>query len=431
MVNYPRILVVSNNSFSKTSNNGRTIANLFLGWPKDKIAQFCISTSDPDYSVCNNYYLLTDRSVLDGFKHLRKGRRCDIVNNTDNQQRKTQTGDKVYKTPFKVLLRHFVWGWKRWKSDELHNWINDFCPEMAFVMNSDATFILDIARYISKTKNIPLVMFNTEGFYFFNKNFYTTDKYFSNTFFRIYQEIYRNHFRKMMNYVSLSIHLNSLLKEDYEKEFGGKHIVLYTGSSLCPDEKAEFNVDSPKFSYLGNFGFDRPSALIEIAEVLQSINNKFVLDVYGKIPNQEIKKEFDTCSGINYCGMVPYDKVKEVIYQSTILFHAEVQSDRYRESLRYGFSTKIADSIASGHPFLMYSSPEIAGAKYVIETAAAWFAHDKQELKEKILVILTNPSERKRILGNAHQAALNNHNAKKNALTLKNEICKIVDSHNE
>lgn len=120
--------------------------------------------------------------------------------------------------------------------------------------------------------------------------------------------------------------------------------------------------------------------------------------------------------------MAPYDEVVNVMYNSTILFHAETQEDEFQYILRYGFSTKIADSIASGRPFMMYSSPEIAGAQYIIETGAAWFAKDKSELKQNIVTILTDDAERNRILHIAEKTAKNNHNTEKNSLFIQQKL---------
>ena len=80
-MNYPKVLVVANNSFSETSNMGRTLGSFFKGWPLDRIAQFCISTTEPDYSVCQNYYMITDREMLRAFLHFRKASRVSIENN--------------------------------------------------------------------------------------------------------------------------------------------------------------------------------------------------------------------------------------------------------------------------------------------------------------------------------------------------------------
>ena len=396
-MNYPRVLVISNNSFSKTSSNGRTLGNLFIGWPKDRIAQFCISTTAPDYEVCNNYFLMTDRSALDGFLRFRKGKRCRIEDNLGTEGNTSINGKKQSKTPFKRLVRYIVWSRKRWNSNEFEQWVTGFDPEVVLVMNSDATFILDIATEVATKRNVPLVMFNTEGFYFIDAIKHRNYGPLKIALQKYNNYIYRKHFRQMMRKTKLSIHLNSLLEKDYKDTFGGNHMVLYTGSGVQFDS-SNLHVENPSFAYMGNFGFDRPRALIEIAEVLQTINPSYVLDVYGKVPTDEVEQMFRKSPGISYHGMIPYEEVINVLHSTTILIHAEVQSERFEESLRYGFSTKIADSISSGHPFLIYSSPDIAGAKYIIETGAAWFAQNKKDLKETIISILTDSEQRNIVL---------------------------------
>ena len=430
MNNYPRVLIISNNSISKSSNTGRTMANLFTGWPKDRLAQFCISTIEPDYGVCDNYYLLTDRSVLNAFKHFRKGKRCDIEKNKGTEGNTIVAGSVMKKTPLKMLIRQMVWCGRRWESEEFVKWVDEFNPDMIFLWNSDCIFILDIARTISEEKNIPIVMYNTEGYYCYDKNIYKKDKLIGGSLYSIFHYIYKRHFRKMMKKVVVSIHLNSMLRDDYHSAFGGRDIVLYTGSNLRFDSSS-LHLDTPVFSYLGNLAFERHSALIEIAEVLQSINKSYKLDVYGQTPSKEVEDAFNDNPGIDYHGMVSYEDVVKVIYNSTILFHAETQNKKMIYFLRYGFSTKIADSIASGHPFVMYSPIDIAGAKYVAETGAAWYAKDKKELKDAIMSILNDDCERQRVLEIAKQTAINNHDAKRNSLVIQNELIQICEKNSK
>lgn len=426
---YPRVLIISNNSISKSSNTGRTMANLFIGWPKDKLAQFCISTTEPDYDVCDNYYMLTDRSVLEGFKHFRKGKRCIIEENKGTEGNTIIAGKKAFKTPLKMLARQMAWGFKRWESKEFKEWVNAFNPELVFIWNSDAVFIQDIATSISKERNIPIVMYNTEGYYFFDKNIYAKDRWFGDAFYGIYHSFYKWNFRRLMKRVVLSVHLNSLLRDDYHNAFGGNALVLYTGSNLKWDS-SNLHLENPKFSYLGNLAFNRHVALIDIAETLRSINKAFVLDVYGPVPSLNVEEELRASEGIAYHGMVPYDKVVSVMYNSTILFHAETQDEELKYYLRYGFSTKIGDSISSGHPFLMYSSPDIAGAKYVIETGAGWYAKDKTDLKRAIITILENKDERERVLDIARKTAQMNHDAQKNSVFIQNELISVAKKNN-
>ena len=331
---------------------------------------------------------------------------------------------KSFKTSTKALLRALVWK-NRWNSDSFWNWVDDFSPEIVLVMNSDATFILDIATTVSKKRTIPLVMFNTEGFYFFKKDYYRKERFVDTLSFPIYQSIYKKHFEKTMKQVSLSIYCNSALQEDYVNKFGGKSIVLYTGSTLDFDS-SNLHVEHPTFSYLGNFGYNRPKALVEVAETLQSICHNYFLDIYGNVPRQEIIDLFTSTKGIRFHGMIPYERVTEIINSSTVLFHVEAQDECFKESLKYGFSTKIADSISSGHPFLIYSSPDIAGAKYIIETGSGWHAKDKSELKEKIQLILTDKAERSKVLDVAKKTAQKNHDVEKNVRIFTEYITNLI-----
>lgn len=72
MNNNPRVLVISNNGFSKTKSNGRTLGSLFQGWPKEILAQFYISSDNLDFGVCNNYFNFTDKEALLSLLNIRK-----------------------------------------------------------------------------------------------------------------------------------------------------------------------------------------------------------------------------------------------------------------------------------------------------------------------------------------------------------------------
>ena len=64
MKDYPKVLVVSNNAFSKTGSNGRTLGNLFTNWDSGKIAQFYIYNEEPLHCKCENYYRITDKNMI-------------------------------------------------------------------------------------------------------------------------------------------------------------------------------------------------------------------------------------------------------------------------------------------------------------------------------------------------------------------------------
>lgn len=413
---YKKVLVVSNNGFSETSSNGRTLGNFFIGWPKEKLAQFCISMSKPNWGLCDNYFIVTDYAAISAFKHARKANRVPVsqaLNTEGTTSLNKDRNKRSVKTALKAVARSIVWSNKRWKSKEFSQWVNGFNPEVIVVVTSDSAFIHNIAIDVAETLHIPIVMFCTEGFYFFKKSHMRVESLLDKLAYPIYKYFYQRNLEKLMSRVSHAVYGNSKLESDYQSRFQHASSVLYTSSTIPFDEN-DIDLSKPVFSYLGNLGLNRPKALIEIAQTLQKINVSYKLDIYGKGELESVKTLLRSCDAIRIMGTVPYAEVQHIISKSTILFHGESQEPEFQEGLKYGFTTKIADSIASGSCFLMYSSHDIAGAKYIMETDAAWFAETRAELEDAIREILTDKEARKAKKQRAKILAQTNHNIEEN-----------------
>ena len=427
--NYPKVLVISNNSFSKTDSNGRTLGNLFIGWPKDRIAQFCVSSDGADFDICENYYCMTDSEVLNARLHFSKAKKNEIKPTSEKKEAVGERGQGK-KDVIRMLVRDLLWHKDVWYTKEFRAWIDEFAPEIILVLYSDSAFILDMATFLSKRLDVPLIMYSTEGYYFFKGNYFRNKSRLNNLILPLYQWRYKKHVEKMMSRVSRSMYLNDMLQEDYNKRFNDKSIVLYTTSTVEPTERL-FDKDNLQFSYIGNMTFGRPKALLEIADVLQEINPKWQLTVYGKPLKDEDKELLKNHPGIAFKGFVGYDEVQRVVKESNVLFHAESQDQLWHESLKYGFSTKMADSISSGSCFVLYASPEIACSRYIIETGAGWFADSKEGLKRALEEILYSDERRQTVLKTARQIARNNHSASNNCQKFRQIICDSVKSNKE
>lgn len=428
MENYKRVLVVSNNSFSLSNSNGRTLGNLFYGWPKENLAQMCVIAQDPNWELCENYYCIEDKSMLCAFTRLQKVEGRKLVKNelnTDNLQTTSNTmrANVGKKTVFKVALRELVWAHKRWNSEDFQHWVDEFSPDVVVLQFGDSFFMLDIAYHIAKTRNIPLVIYNTEGYYFFPRNWHHVTK-MDWMLFPIYNRIYRKKVERVMKLAKHSVYLNDKLKEDYDEMFGGASTVIYNSSSVEWSDAPMFAGDAPKICYLGNLGLDRDSGLIEIGEVLHSINPKYKINVYGKAA-ESIQKRFENAPGVDYKGLVSYDEVKRIIAESDILFHVETEKGYKERQLQYAFTTKVADSVASGRCFVVYAPEVLACSKYIRLHRCGWVASNKEELRTQIEHIISNKKERDEILANAKRVATENHSLMGNAKKFQ-EILKSV-----
>ena len=417
MVNNKRVLVVSNNCFSPSNSNGRTLGNLFHGWPKENLAQFCLIAKDPAWDVCNNYYCLEDRTMLIAFKHCKKavGRKLQISLETVEPKTKaieTQRRNIGKKTLPKMMLREMVWAFNRWKSKDLEQWVNSFNPDIVVLQFGDNSFMIDIALYIAQSRKIPLVVYNTEGYYFFEKYWYShssTDFFL----FPLFKYEYHKRVKRLMDYACHSVYLNDELKEDYDNTFNKQSTVIYNSSSMQMGNPPKFIDGKTKISYLGGLGHGRDLAIIDVGDVLTNIDENLHIDVYGPADEDALKR-LSKAKGIEYHGMVSYDKVIAIINESDILFHVEPISDDYNH-LKYGFSGKIADSLMSGKCFVLYAPKELACSKYIIKNECGWFAEDKEHLRDVLLRVFNEKQERNQILEKAKQVAMDNHSFQRNA----------------
>lgn len=426
MNNKKRVLVISNNCFSPSNSNGRTLGNLFYGWPKECLAQMCVIAKDPMWELCDNYYCLEDQTVLDAFMHCKKavGRRLVKQETSSDSSTAVDTQRKHVgrKTLPRIMMREMVWAAKRWQSKDFEQWVNDFNPDLVVLQFGDSSFMIDIALSVAKSRNIPLVVYNTEGYYFFNKFWYYRSAWDA-ILFPLFKQSYRKSVRRLMQYAAHSVYLNDELKEDYDEEFHKPSTVIYNSSSMQRFTSPLFADKVPHISYLGGLGHGRDLAIMDVGKVLQSIDTRFYIDVYGPA-DKDVLKRLSNAKGVKYHGMVSYDKVIDIINESDVLFHVEPISEDYNH-LKYGFSGKIADSVSSGKCFVLYAPKELACSKYIIETGAGWFADNKAKLKEVIVNIMNNTKERNAVLEKAKVVAEKNHSFEGNARKFQNILLNV------
>lgn len=421
---YKRILVISHNSFSQENSNGRTMAGFFKGWPKDKLAQFFTYNEIPNSDVCENYFRVTDKQAL---YSIWKG---SVNTKFDKEEKKVEKNNldkknlSKLKNPLTLLIRNFVWNLNCWKGRYFNNWVDKFNPEIIFLQVGDTTYRLKLATYLAKERKIPLVLFNSEGYYFKESN-YMIDSGITSKLYPLAIKSFRKQFKKTIDYASHTIYTNEQLKEDYDKVFNKPSSVIYTASDVIPTPYVYDATKKISLSYLGNLGIGRHESLIELAKIIQDIDPALTLDVYGKCPTSDIEAAFLRCSAINYKGFVSYNEVKKAMGQSDILFHVESFSDYYVEDIKYGFSTKIADSLMSGRCFFVYAPESLAFAKYFNNNLPDCIAFNDIDLKSKIYNLLTNDGFRATIAEKEASLGLKNHSQK----VVTNSFLEIIDSY--
>ncbi|MBV7508969.1 hypothetical protein KW850_27585 [Bacillus sp. sid0103] len=423
MSDYPRVLIISHNCLSTSGSNGRTLANFFDGWPIEKLAQFYIYNEIPDSSVCNNYFRVLDTEALRAFiKREKVGQKVN-PNSTVVPDNKEKSMNNLYqkhrkRNSLNYIARNLIWNSKRWKSDKFTQWVDNFQPELIVLQVGDYEFMYKIALDIANGRNIPLVLYNSEDYYF-------KDRKYLSPLYHYYRYRYKKRFERVISYASHSIYNCDILQETYNKRFVHPSTVIMTSTDIVPLQNKKKNI-TPIVSYLGNLGVGRHEPLIEIANALQQINPEILLDIYGKTPNLEVKSAFEKCKGIQYRGLVPYEEVVQVMHNSDLLVHIENFSEFYKWDLKHAFSTKIADSLGSGTCLLMYGPGGLACTQYLVQTNAACVVTEQSKLKSQLAKLLADESLRNSYKSKALKIIGERHDAKSNQEKFHGLLCKIM-----
>ena len=408
MERYPKVLILSNECLSSGSSNGRTLRNFLAGWPKDKLAQFHIRSIAPDYNVCDNYYCVSDSAALRSFVTFKPAEPKLQTQAAPN----ASDGRQCERNAVTMMLRNLVWNSMRWAGKGFYRWVEKFSPELILLQAGDCAFMLKLARNLSLKYSVPLVIYNSEAYYFKNYDYFGAHG-LAKMLYPLFRFGFRRQFVKTLRIAKKTIYGCDRLQHDYDAEFGLPSETIYTVTEVSPSaEKCEH--DGLRVTYLGNLGVGRHEGLVEIANALQQISGEYKLDIYGRMPNERVKECFDNCPGIRYNGFVGYDEVIRIMQDSDILVHTENFSEFYKENLKYAFSTKIADSLAVGNCFLLYAPRSMACSEYLIDNEAAYVVGEQEELLPLLKELCADSEMRLKYTANALRLVKKNHDPVEN-----------------
>ena len=173
-----KILVVSHNVFSKTSNMGKTLASYFQGIDCSDLAQFYIHSEIPTHNISNNYYRITDKDAIKSILTRKSGKvfneqdvRVDLTESRIDTGKTAHLYRKARKrSPLIYFARNLWWSLGKWYTKKLRSWLDDFSPDIVFFASGDYSFTYKIALKIAKSRHIPLVVSCMDDYYFYNKN---------------------------------------------------------------------------------------------------------------------------------------------------------------------------------------------------------------------------------------------------------------------
>lgn len=447
-----RVLIVSNTSLSQETSNGRTLSNLLQAFHPSRLAQFYIHGT-PDYAVCSGYYSVSDKEALNAFCLKKQKKKSsaenvaaksyahDVPDTLKTPQPVAAAGtktsisaqnqikepappkaaqEKVVRSCKNLVLRDFVWMSYRWWDKDFTKFIDDFRPEVVLLQAGDSPFMFAIARKIAKKYQAKLTMFNTEN-YVLKEVLYSGAKK-NDIWHRILRHRLRAQYRRFMKKADYCTYNTEWLEAAYQEAYPhpGKSSTFYVSTELKPVEHAP--EDSYVITYCGNLGVGRTAPLLTIAKVMQQSVPEAKLHIYGKFPSAKEQSRFLSLPNVECHGTVPYTQVPGILSASTMVLHCE--NPKRVENLKYAFSTKIADSLACGRPFLVYASQEYPFVRYLAEHDCAHIASTPEQLAE-LLAKCRDRDYCDKPLQNAQTLALENHATDVNSQRMHSILCSL------
>lgn len=408
------ILIVGTVPYNKRSTS-RAFEAYFHNINRENCAQIFSNTRTPCKGHCGTLYQITDYRMLK--RWFSKNIDTGVIFNyddlpleweDDSLEITNKTINKAYKlgakhTPTTHLFRKILWRRKYWCTEKLNAWLDEFKPDCVFLSFSDDFFILEIAYYVARKYDIPIVSSIGDDYYF-NEHFSFSPLYW------IYKKSYKRLVRKILACKGSAIYISDKIRDKYNTEFNLDGETIYLTSAIQRREFRPINKIAPLITYFGNIRMGRNYSLNEIGSVLGEMDIRARFEVYSGEKDEKYYKILKNNPNITYCGSVAYDEVLKRMSESDITIIVEGFKKNDIAQSRYSLSTKAADALVSGVSILTYGSRECGVVEYMQSTNASAVCTDRRKLKTCIRRLINNSELQKKMYDNAVVITEEHHN---------------------
>jgi hypothetical protein len=424
----PRVLFVSVNPFSQTSNNGKTFASFFEGYPVDSLAQLYFHREIPSSPVCENYFRITDEHLLhEIFRPWRvTGERVSSLSTSETPiPPSTHTVLKESRTA--RLLRQILWTQIRFNNPELLSWLDDFRPEVVFFCGGDAASLYPKTTFLADRYGASLV-------------FYITDDYVLpfrslNPAAQLSRAWTRRVFKRITARSDLVLTIGESMSMTYEREFGVVSTPIMNMISVPASKPASRGPragDSPLvLLYAGSLHSNRWRVLAKLADSIERLAAQGVparLRIFGPEPTPEMRAAIHRPPHSEHGGLLTPAELEAAVAGADTLVHVESDDPASMTVTALSVSTKIPEYLASGRSVLAIGPPRLASIEYLAshEVAIVVDPGDEAGLDRAIESLAYEPGVHDSLVTRAFALARANHDGPKTRRLLWTRLEELV-----
>lgn len=430
----PKILVISNNAFSSTNNNGKTLASFFKSFKSKNIAQLYFNSELPTDDYFKNFFQISDISLLKSilFKNEKSGKIVYSTKNNDelNLFKKNSTikfGEKILvNSNLARFSRELLWKIGNWKTFELTEWVEHFSPDIIFLCAGDSEFAYQIASTLKRELKSKLITYITDD--------YILPRNTKNLFWWLRRNRILIRLKRILEISDLFITISTKMSNVYSDSLGKKSIVLLNMTGSLKKEIYEsFEKDTINLVYAGGLHLNRHKTLILLANAINKYNisvkgeeKKAFLQIYSNNkPEKKIIKNLDIPNASKFCGNLKSSELIEVLNHCDIPVHVESFDKKSIYSTLLSISTKISEYLSLEKPILAIGPKEVASMEYLSEIA--FCIYKPNHIFEGIQKLFTEHKLRSNLGEISRQKYHINHDHEKNTTFFRQEIMRIYD----
>lgn len=428
-----RILLLTSTAWNDELHPKNTISNWFDGMENVEIATIYGSPAPPLNNVCHTYFRLSEISMVRSLYSKNKAGEiieCQPIVNSAHKEQYCYPAvygffRKLASEPIR-LVRDIIWALGRLDEKKLKDFIDKFSPDIIFTQRKASIKMCRIERIVLKLTNAPMVAFTGDDEYSLKQISFSP-------FFWIRRFWLRNRLNKNIpNYKLFFAHSPAQLLE-FNKKFGVKVKTLFKCGNFI-ESKVHTTINSPiVITYAGKLYCNRWRTLALLVNCLKDINageQKIILHIYTR-DNLSRKQYAALNDGANsfVMGAASSKDIQKIYDNSDILLHVESFDLRNHLAVRYSFSTKIIDCMASGCAVMAIGREDQTGCKYLKESNSAFVADNKEDLLKILGSIVANKKLVTEYAHRIYEVGLKFHQRERVQNQLYCEFAKIIEEN--
>lgn len=395
-----RILLITDEEWNDAVYGNNVLTNWFKGFDAD-FAQIYCSPGMPYNQICDRYFQITDAQMV---RSLYTGKSAGSVvykpetsvaieKSKLNAQR--QGGYKWLKrlslyahTPM-MMIRDAIWKWGRYDKKALHDFINDFSPDIVYCPRFFSPKLMRLEKIVSKMTDAPFVAFTAD-------NEASLNCYSWSPLFWLRRLAIHYSFKKHVGLYRHYFMFSEDQAHEYHQQYGLPTSCLYKCGSFA-DKFEPKSVNKPiRMIYAGRLYCNRWKTLAAIGEALEKLNQdeeRVMLDVYtADVLTRKQKKVLGQFKHLHVHSPITSSQLTEEYKKADIALHVESFDKEFRLATRYSFSTKIIDLMASSCAIMAICWEKHAGYQYLKKHDAALCVSDYEGIFPILQRISEQPS---------------------------------------